>query len=187
MNTKLRSFVAAAALGFAAAVAGSPAIAAPGGRAPEALPAPPSGQGQIVFWRPSSIMGAAIGCGVNLGTERISALGRGKYFLLNLAPGAYAFNAKSEAKDTLNLEVESGEVYFLKCTIRMGIMVGRPNLAPSSLAEFTAKKSDLEYVDSDDAGPRVTPDPSMVASTAAVPASPEQPASAATAEPVKQP
>jgi hypothetical protein len=113
------------------------------------------------------MMGAALGCGVNIGTERISALGRGKYFLLNLTPGAYEFNAKSEAKDTLNLEVEPGEVYFVKCTIRMGIMTGRPNLAPSSFAEFTAKKSDLKYVDSDDAGPRVVPDPSTTVVAAA--------------------
>jgi hypothetical protein len=140
-------------------------MAAPGGPAPEVLPVPPTGQGQIVFWRPGTIVGAALGCGVNIGTERVSALGRGKYFLLNLAPGAYEFNAKSEAKDTLNLEVEAGEVYYVKCTIRMGIMSGRPNLAPSSLAEFAAKKSDLKYVDTDDIGPRVVSDPSIAAGT----------------------
>lgn len=134
-------------------------MAAPGSPVPEGLPAPPAGQGQIVFWRPGSIVGAALGCGVNVGKERISALGRGKYFLLNLTPGPYEFNAKSEAKDTLNLEVEPGEVYFVKCTIRMGIMTGRPNLAPSNLAEFAAKKADLKYVDTDDVGARVAPDP----------------------------
>jgi hypothetical protein len=173
MKNMPRSFVAAA-IGLATFMAVPPAIAASGGPVPEVLPVPPAGQGQIVFWRPGSIAGATLGCGVNLGTERISALGRGKYFLLNLEPGAYEFNAKSEAKDTLNLEVESGEVYFVKCTIRMGIMVGRPNLAPSNLAEFAAKKGDLKYVDSDDVGPRIVPDPSFSVSTAVT----EQPASA---------
>lgn len=143
------------------------AIAADGGPVPAVIPAPPAGQGQIVFWRPGSLGGAAIGCGVNIGTERISALGRGKYFVLNLAPGAYEFNAKSEAKDVLNLEVEPGEVSFVKCTIRMGIMVGRPNLAPSNAGEFAAKRSSLKYIDSDDAGPRVAPDPGAAGSTSA--------------------
>lgn len=183
MNKTSRAFAAAAALGLAAISAVPAAMAAPGGSAPEVLPAPPAGQGQIVFWRPSTIVGAALGCGVNLGTERISALGRGKYFLLNLAPGSYEFNAKSEAKDTLNLEVEPGEVYYVKCTIRMGIMMGRPNLAPSNLAEFAAKKTDLKYVDSDDVGTRVVPDPSV----AVVPTAAEKPASAnvTTADPAK--
>lgn len=149
-------------VGMALTLAGvfsPPAMAADGAATVAALPAPPAGQGQIVFWRPGSIVGAALGCGVNQGTERISALGRGKYFLLNLAPGAYEFNAKSEAKDTLNLEVEEGEVYYVKCTIRMGIMTGRPNLAPSNAAEFSEKKAELKYVDADDVGPRVAPDP----------------------------
>lgn len=143
------------------------AVAADGAPAPATIPAPPAGQGQIVFWRPGSLGGAAIGCGVNIGAERISALGRGKYFVLNLAPGAYEFNAKSEAKDVLNLEVEAGEVSFVKCTIRMGLMVGRPNLAPSNAGEFAAKRSSLKYIDSDDAGPRVTPDPGVSGSTPA--------------------
>lgn len=182
MKIKSRTVAAAVALGFAEILAVPSAMAAPGGPAPDILPAPPAGQGQIVFWRPGTFVGAALGCGVNLGAERISALGRGKYFVLNLAPGAYAFNAKSEAKDTLNLEVESGEVYFVKCTIRMGIMVGRPNLAPSSLAEFNAKKADLKYVDTDDVGARVASDPSATVVAAQV----EQPTSeTATTEAVK--
>lgn len=156
--------------GMALAVTGTftqLAMAAEGSPAVATMPAPPTGQGQIVFWRPGSLVGAGLGCGVNQGTERISALGRGKYFLLNLAPGAYEFNAKSEAKDTLNLEVEEGEVYYVKCTIRMGIMTGRPNLAPSTSAEFSEKKADLKYVDSDDVGPRVVPDPATAAAQSA--------------------
>jgi hypothetical protein len=160
MKSILRVIGAAATAGALMASCVPAAFAASGGPAPEVLPAPPAGQGQIVFWRPGTMVGAAVGCGVNIGTERISALGRGKYFLLDLAPGAYEFNAKSEAKDVLNLEVEPGEVYYVKCTIRMGMMVGRPNLAPSNVAEFAAKKGDLKYVDSDDAGPRVLADPS---------------------------
>ena len=131
--------------------------------APVVIPAPPAGKGQIVFYRTGTIMGAAMGCGVNIGTERISALGAGKYFILNLAPGAYEFNAKSEAKDVLNLEVEPGETYHVKCTIRMGLMSGRPNLSPSNPAEFNEKRDGLKYVDSDDIGPKVLADPGIAA------------------------
>lgn len=100
-----------------------------------------------------------MGCGVNIGKERVSALGAGKYFVVNLDPGAYEFNAKSEAKDVLNLEVDSGETTYVKCTIKMGIMAGRPNLSPSNAEEFATKRDSLKYVDSDDIGPMVLPDP----------------------------
>lgn len=150
-------------LAVTAAFAITPAaFATEGTKAPESLPAPPEGQGQVIFWRSGSMIGGGLGCGVNIGDERISALGAGKYFILNLEPGAYEFNAKSEAKDVLALEVDSGETYYVKCTIRMGIVVGRPNLAPSTIEEFSRNKSDYEYVDSDDVGPKVLPDPGVI-------------------------
>lgn len=102
-----------------------------------------------------------MGCGVNIAKERISALGAGHYFILNTAPGTYEFNAKSEAKDVLRLEVEADETYVVKCAIRMGFMAGRPNLSPSSIEEFNAKRNGMKYVDSDDLGPKVLPDPGI--------------------------
>jgi hypothetical protein len=38
-------------------------------------------------------------------------------------------------------------------------MAGRPNLAPSTIEEFNARKDDLKYVDSDDIGTKVLTDP----------------------------
>lgn len=130
--------------------------------APGELPPVPEGKGRIIFWRSGTYVGSGMGCGVNIGTERISALGAGKYFVLDLAPGAYEFNAKSEAKDVLNTEVEAGETSVVKCTIRMGVMVGRPNLSPSSAEEYAEKRDGLKYVDSDDVGPKVMPDPGLI-------------------------
>lgn len=166
---KLKRTYGAVMLAMAASLAvATPAFAGDGGPAPTTLPAPPAAQGQVVFYRTGGMVGAAMGCGVNQGTERISALGGGKYFILNIAPGTYEFNARSEARDTLRLEVEAGETYYVRCTIRMGFMVGRPNLSPSTAEEFATRRDDLKYVDSDDVGPRVLPDPS--ATTAPAPA-----------------
>ncbi len=137
-----------------------------GTAAPAVIPGPPAGQGQVIFWRPGTMVGAAMGCGVNMGTDRISALGAGNYFVVNLAPGTYEFNARSEARDALTLEVEDGETYYVRCTIRMGFMVGRPNLAPSDAAAFNEKRGDLEYVDSDDHSAAVLPDPGASAPAA---------------------
>jgi hypothetical protein len=155
MLTIVAALMGAAVPATAAAVRGAPV--------PATLPAPPEGQGQLIFWRSGTMVGRAMGCGVNIGTERISALGAGRYFVLNLAPGAYEFNAKSEAKDVLNIEVDPGEISYVKCTIRMGVMSGRPNLSPSTAEEFGEKRDGLKYVDSDDIGTKVLADPGVAA------------------------
>ena len=50
----------------------------------------------------------------------------------------------SEAKDVLNLEVERGQTYYVQGSISMGVMVGRPNLAPSDPATFAGMKDKLK-------------------------------------------
>jgi len=57
---------------------------------------------------------------------------------------------KSEATDQLNLEIEAGETYFVKCTISMGLMVGRPKLSPSDINELEKAKAKLKLMDPKD-------------------------------------
>lgn len=120
-------------------------------RAPIVLPAPPEGKGQIVFYRPGG-MGFALGCSVNENGEKISSLGAGKYFILVTDPGAHEYSVKSEAKDTLTLLVEDGETQYAMCRIKMGIIVGRPDIRPSTEGDFRNEKK-LEMVDVEDMGP----------------------------------
>ena len=44
------------------------------------------------------------------------------------------------------MEVEEGETYFAKCAIGMGIMAGRPNLAPSDAQTFQDMSKKLKLV-----------------------------------------
>lgn len=119
--------------------------------APIALPAPPPGKGQVVFFRPGGA-GFAVGCSVNEKGQKISSLGAGKYFIMVADAGRHEFSVKSEATDTLALEIEADETQFATCKIKMGIMVGRPDIRPSTEAEFRAAKK-LKMVDADDMGP----------------------------------
>ena len=142
-----------AASAVAVALSSAPALAADkvDAAAPIAIPAPPEGKGQVVFFRPGG-MGVALGCSVNEKGQKVSSLGAGRYFVMVAEPGRHEFTVKSEAKDTLALEVESGETQYALCRIKMGIMVGRPDLAPSTEAEFQQHKK-LKVVDADDMGP----------------------------------
>lgn len=134
----------------ALAALASPAIAAePAPVAPIAVAAPPEGKGQIVFFRRGGI-GPLISCAVSENGTRVSRLPPGKYFVLVTTPGAHSYTVSSEAKDTLNLEVEAGETQYAKCNIRMGILAGRPNLAPSTKEEFDKGAGKLKLVEPED-------------------------------------
>ncbi len=131
---------------------GSP-LAAKDEAAPIAIAAPPAGKGQVVFFRTGG-SGFALGCQVNQNDQRVSALGAGKYFTHVADPGPQTFMVSSEAKDVLSLEVEADETQYVRCKIKMGIMVGRPNLEPSTKAEFDKVSHKLKPVDAEDMGPK---------------------------------
>jgi len=98
--------------------------------------APPAGKGQVVFFRQSKMMGAAMGLKIREGETDVVKLGNGKYFVAVVEPGTHVFTTGGEAKDALTLEVEAGETYYVSGAIGMGIVAGRSNLAPSDEATF---------------------------------------------------
>lgn len=102
----------------------------------ELIGRPPEGKGQIVFFRPSRFTGAALSFSVREGDEGIGRLGNGRYFVHAADPGIHEFNISGEVTDTLRLEIEEGETYYVQQTINMGIMMGRPVLTPSDQAAF---------------------------------------------------
>lgn len=107
------------------------------------LASPAAGQGLVVFYRPGSLMGAALGCTVHEGQAEVARLGSGKFYAVSAAPGAHQYSTKAETTDRINLEVEAGETYFVRCKLGFGVMAGRPNLSPSDRAEFAAKAKGL--------------------------------------------
>lgn len=157
--------------------------------APIALPTPPPGKGQIVFFRPGG-MGFALGCSVNERGQKVSSLGAGKYFIMVADPGKHEFSVKSEAEDVLAVEVEPDETQYVSCIIKMGVLVGRPDIRPMTQEEFL-KYPKLDLVDDDDMGPgpgslrstdlaaALSGQPNVIASSPAVG---EEPAAAPAAE-----
>lgn len=130
-----------------AAGAAIPAEAAPSAKAKAAaeIPAPPPGKGQVVFYR-SSMMGALISCRVREGDQVVNKLPPGKYFIHQTEPGAHEYNVKSEAKDSLRVEVEEGETQYVRCAVGMGIGLGRPNLSPQSREDFDKRGKGLDLL-----------------------------------------
>jgi hypothetical protein len=141
-------------IGFASVMAGpataqdtsaaaSNEAAAKAEKAAPQIPAPPAGMGQVIFYRPSS-MGALVSCRVNEGDKVVNKLPPGKYFVQQTTPGVHEYTVHSEAKDLLRVNVEDGETQYARCNIRMGIMVGRPNLSTQDRADFDKRGKKLK-------------------------------------------
>jgi hypothetical protein len=100
------------------------------------VPPPAAGKGQVVFFRASKFQGSAVSFKVRENKVELGLLSSGAYFILPAEPGAHAYEVHSEATDTLNIEVEPGETYYVVGTISMGLLVGRPNLSPADAKAF---------------------------------------------------
>ena len=123
-----------------ATVGAAPAVAASNGL----IAAAPADQGQIVFFRESKMMGAAIGFKVREGETELGKLRNGRYFVVTVAPGVHEYAVQGETKDVLTMEVEPGETYYVKGSLGMGIVAGRPNLSPSDEATFMGMSAKLK-------------------------------------------
>ena len=126
----------------------APAAAAPITTKSGTVGAAPAGKAQVVFWRPGTIIGGALGCTVHegqgkVGTE-IARLGAGKYWVIVADPGKHTYWTTGEATDTLNMELEPDETYFVRCSIGMGVMSGRAQVSPSDRAAFVAKAKGMK-------------------------------------------
>ena len=127
-------------------------------KAPVTVPAPAAGQGQIVFYRPGAFVGSAIRCTVREEGKMIGRAGNGRYFIVSAAPGKHTYTTKTEATDTLNVEVEPDETTYVKCKIGMGVVAGRPNLSPSTEAEFAAVSAKLKPQNAEDMAKAIAED-----------------------------
>ena len=121
----------------AAPAATATADTAPEAAAPAAADEAAPATGRIVFFRPRKMMGGAITFKVREGDAVLGKLSSGSFFTVDVPVGTHSYYAKSEGKDdTLVLEVEAGETYYVAATISMGMLAGQGNLSPSDQAAF---------------------------------------------------
>jgi hypothetical protein len=104
------------------------------------LPSPPAGKGQVVFFRRSAFKGMAASFSIREGDIIVGKLGNGSYFVLNADPGPHEYRVISEIRDTLHMEVESGETYYVQQNMDIGGLFITSTLTPSDAEEFTKLK-----------------------------------------------
>lgn len=142
---------------FVAATTAAPAFAqdaAPIATKSGAVGGAPAGKAQVVFWRPGTLIGGAMGCTVREGEGaeevEVARLGAGKYWVHVAEPGKHVYYTTGEATDRLNMELEADETYFVRCAIGMGFMSGRAQVSPSDRATFAGKAKGMKLWDKKD-------------------------------------
>lgn len=108
--------------------------AAPEVALPDGISAPPEGKGQIVFFRPSRFVGAALSFTVRENEQALGRLPNGRYFVHVAEPGIHEYEIGNN--DTLRLEIEAGTTYYAIETTQIGVVAGRAVLTPSDQAAF---------------------------------------------------
>jgi hypothetical protein len=114
---------------------------------PVAIAAPVPGKGQVVFFRPGSFLGMAVPCTIREEGRMVGRVGDGRYFAIPEDPGTHTFTVKTEATDTLQVNVQPDVTTYVKCRIGMGFLIGRPNLSSSDAQEFAARSQGLRPQD----------------------------------------
>ncbi|HEX5162814.1 MAG TPA: DUF2846 domain-containing protein [Steroidobacteraceae bacterium] len=129
---------------FAAISQDNAAAPAEAAAAAPAADAAAGGTGTVVFFREKKMMGMAISFKVRENGVELCKLGSGSFCTVTVPVGKHEFVTQTEAKDVLNLEVESGETYYVQASISMGVMAGHGNLAPSTKEAFEGMKAKLK-------------------------------------------
>jgi hypothetical protein len=97
----------------------------------------PDGKGVVYVYRPSSIIGGAVAYDVKVGETVVTTLHNGGYYPYVATPGEVEFWAKTESRSAVTLDVKAGEAYYIKGTVGVGFLMGRPHLmvVPATTAE----------------------------------------------------
>lgn len=96
---------------------------------------PDEGKARIYVYRPSAFIGGGMSFSVGVNQENIGRLKSGGYLTKQLSPGDYDVWAKTEAKRSVFLKLEAGDVKCIRGGIDAGFFVGRPSLELVSMDE----------------------------------------------------
>jgi len=94
-------------------------------------------KGLVYIYRPSSLIGGGVSYDVKVGETPVTTLHNGGYYPYFSQPGEVEFWAKTESKSSVTLDVKPGQIYYIKGTVGVGFIVGRPHLmiVESNVAE----------------------------------------------------
>lgn len=106
------------------------------------IPALTADQGRVYFYRPSSMVGAAVQPNITLDGAVVGESKPGGFFYVDAKPGSHEAAASTEAENKLTFVLDKGETKYVRTKVNMGFMVGR--VVPELVGADEAKKEIAE-------------------------------------------
>jgi hypothetical protein len=113
-----------AVIGLAALLAGCATM----GPAYQEVTSIPAGKAVVYIYRPPGFVGSALSYLVYADQLPVVSLRNGGYLPYFSQPGTVHFSAMTETESVALITVEAGGSYYLKGTVQMGLLMGRPKL-----------------------------------------------------------
>jgi hypothetical protein len=109
----------------------------------------------VHVYRLNKLAGFAIGYDVRLNDSVVyRARNNSQATIRRTKSGSIVLSAKTEARSELTLDVQTGREYYVRCSLGMGAVVGRPQLTQVTVAEG---KQDAARVGTDAAAGKSSP------------------------------
>ena len=99
------------------------------------LPALEAGKGMVVFYRIGKFGGGAIRFNLNHNDGYIGQLLNDTWLYKSVEPGAQTFWSQVISQDSITINVEAGNTYYVKGVVKMGVFLGRPTFTQMSEQE----------------------------------------------------
>jgi hypothetical protein len=109
------------------------------------IPALQPEMGRIFFYRDSAI-GAMIKPEILLNGQVVGEMVPLGFFYVDRAPGTYLASAKTESETTVQVPLEANQTRYVRGSISLGILVGRPNLLLVDGVQGLQDVRELSYV-----------------------------------------
>ena len=134
----------AALLGGCAEMPGAYDYVTEAGHAPIA---PDASRGTVCFFRPeTSLLGLPAPYYVQEDGRDIGMLDYGTWFVHRARPGMHLYTISTESTARTVIPAKAHEVRYVKCSSHIGVVVGRPNMEPSTPEEFKAASPELKRI-----------------------------------------
>lgn len=112
------------------------------------IPPVPAGKGRIYFYRPDTMLGAAVTAEIRLNDRVVGRSERGSFFFVDSNPGNYSVATSTEVERRLTFTLAAGETRYVKTSISFGALVGRINPELSGAAVGKSDIMELHYTGS---------------------------------------
>jgi len=98
----------------------------------------------FVFYRLDAFKGKAIRFTINHPEGTLGQLLSGTYLYKFLDPGEHTFWSQALSQDSISINVEAGDTYFIKGDVKIGVLAGRPQFTLMSEYEALADLENAE-------------------------------------------